>query len=121
MIQSKTRIGVLQIGIIILTVATALVHLALGLGVNVGPGSGGGIDFMFLANAIGYLVLLGALYLPISQLAGYRSYIRWALVAFAVVTILGWVVMGLRIPIGYADKVIEIVLVVLLVTEAMQK
>jgi hypothetical protein len=109
MTQSTPRIGALQIVIILLVVATAIVHLQLNF-----P------DVMFILNGLGYLTLLGALYLPLPQLASYRSTIRWALVAFTAVTILGWLAIGSRNLLAYTDKTIEVSLLVLLVMEARQ-
>ena len=106
----KQKFGPIQIGIILLTIATAVIHLALGI-----PDG----FMMFILNGIGYLVLITALYLP--QLSKYHALTRWALIAFTVVTILGWVFIGARIPIAYVDKLIEIVLVVLLFVEMRQK
>jgi hypothetical protein len=119
MTQTRTRLGAMQIAIIVLTVATALVHLQrawLAWGDNDLT-----TTLMFGANFLGYLALITALYAPIAALAAYRKWIRWALIAFAVVTILGWVAVGAREPIGYIDKVIEIVLVVLLFLESRQQ
>jgi hypothetical protein len=112
MAQSKIQLGSLQIGIILLTIATALVHLWLGIS---------DFDPMFLLNGMGYLAILGALYLPIPPLSIYRPIIRWALIAFVVVTILGWLAIGLRIPLAYIDKVGEVILIGLLFTESRQK
>lgn len=50
--------GTLRIGIIVLTAATALIHLQLNF-----P------DPVFILNGLGYLTLLAALYLPVPQLA----------------------------------------------------
>ncbi len=113
MIQSRVRFSMTDIAIIVLTIATALVHLVLGFS--------DGVMIMFVLNGLGYLTLLGGLYLPISALASYRSKIRWALIAFAAVTVLAWIAIGLRNVLGYTDKAIEIVLIVLLVWQAQQK
>jgi hypothetical protein len=107
--MNANRIGGLQIGIILLTVATAVIHLVLGVP-NMLP--------MFVLNGIGYLVLVIALYLP--RLAAYRTYTRWALIAFTAVTIIGWVVIGERNTIAYVDKLIEVALIVLLFIEMRQ-
>ena len=107
--MKRNSIGTLQIGIILLVIATAAIHLSLGI-----P------DFlvMFILNGIGYLVLVTALYLP--QLQRYRRLIRWALIAFAAVTIVGWIAIGARTTIGYLDKVIEVALITLLMIEMRQ-
>jgi phosphate/sulfate permease len=104
--QKATQFGMLQIAIILLTVATAFIHLVLGIPNNL-P--------MFILNGIGYLVLVVALYLP--QLRQYQSYTRWALIAFTAVTVLGWVFIGERNMIAYLDKIIEMALIVCLFLE----
>jgi hypothetical protein len=107
--MKRNSIGTLQIGIILLVIATAAIHLSLGI-----PN----FLVMFILNGIGYLILVTALYLP--QLQRYRRLIRWALIAFAAVTIVGWIAIGARTTIGYLDKVIEVVLIILLMIEMRQ-
>ncbi len=102
--ETTTR-GALRAGIALLTLATALIHLQLNF-----P------DPMFILNGLGYLALLAALFLP--SLARYRGLVRWALVGYAALTIVLWLLLGARTPIGYMDKVIEIVLIALLLIEA---
>ena len=98
----------LRIGVIVLTVGTALIHLYLGLQ---------GFP-LFILNGLGYLGLLAALILPIPVISDYRSLTRWVLVGYTALTIFLWILVGARNSIGYADKIIEIVLVALLVLEA---
>ena len=95
-------------GIIVLTLATALIHLQLNF-----P------DPVFILNGLGYLTLLSALYLP--QLSRYRDLTRWALVGFTALTIFLWALFGARIPIGYIDKVIEVALISLLLLDARRR
>jgi len=120
----NVRLGGIQIGVILLTFATAVIHLILGLS-QISIGMMGGV--MFIANAAGYLGLLGALYLrlPIQFLSQNRLLIRWALVAFAAITILAWLAIGDKtLPdgmLGYATKAIEVVLIGLLVIESREK
>ncbi|CAN5585397.1 hypothetical protein BH24ACT22_BH24ACT22_07570 [soil metagenome] len=97
---------VLQIGIVLLTLGTALIHLFLAF-----PNP------VFILNGLGYLALLAALYLPIPQLTQYRRVTRWTLVGFTALTIFLWILFGARTPIGYADKLIEVALIVLLTVE----
>jgi hypothetical protein len=101
--RTQTQPGSLQVGIIVLTIATAIVHLSL-----LFP------DVLFILNGLGYLGLLAALYLPISLLADRRNMVRWALMGYTTLTIILWVIIGSRITIAYVDKVIEVVLIVLL-------
>ena len=114
------RIGTLQIGIIVLTIATALVHLWLAYE-QLTIGMMGGVMFVF--NGLGYLGLLTALYvqLPIEFVTQNRSLVRWAMIAFALVTILAWAAIGERSVVGYSTKVDEVVLVILLFVESRQK
>lgn len=97
----------LKAGIVLLTLATAVVHLQLNF-----P------DPVFILDGLGYLALLAALYLPIPQLAGYRNAARWALVGYTALMILLWVLFGARTAIGYADKLIEVLLITLLLVDA---
>ncbi len=107
----KLRLGV---GIFVLTLATASIHLFLAFtaipyfGLNFGV-------ILFILNGLGYLGLLAALQLPIPQLARFRSAARGALVAYAALTIVLWFIMApLYDIIGYVDKAIEVALIALL-------
>ena len=95
----------LRVGVITLTIGTALIHLYLGL-----P--------LFVLNGFGYLGLLAALTLPLPYLSDHRSLTRWVLVGYTALTIFLWILVGARNPIGYADKIIELALVALLLLEA---
>jgi hypothetical protein len=101
--QAQTRFGALQLGIIVLAVATAVIHIVLAIPEGL---------MMFYLNGAGYLVLTTALFLP--QLKGLRKYVRWALIGFTAVTVIGWAAIGMRVPIAYVDKLIELGLIVLL-------
>ena len=100
----------LRAGIILLTLATALIHLQLAF-----P------DPVFILNGLGYLALLAALYLPVAPLARYRNIVRWALIGYAALTIFLWILLGARTSIGYLDKAIEIALILLLLLEARRR
>jgi len=95
-----------RLGIVILALITALIHLYLCLD--------SGFDIVFFMNFLGYLTLTGAFILPIPLLQHYHRQVRWAFMAFAAVTIIAWIFMGMRVWFGYADKAIEVVLLVLL-------
>jgi len=109
---TQSRLGGMQLVILLLVAATALIHLWKGVSDGL---------LMFIANGLGYLVLGAAAYLPIPPLANVRVLAKWALLAFTVVTIIGWVVIGERSPIGFADKAIEVVLVILLFIDLRRK
>ena len=101
----------LRLGVVVLAVATAGIHLYLGLS--------SGLP-LFALNGLGYLTLLAALYLPIPRLLPYRNAVRWLLVGFAALTILLWLVItgGNSTTIGYRGKTVEVLLIILLVAEA---
>jgi len=108
--MSSTRSSeksVLRIGIVALTLATALVHLQLNF-----P------DPVFILNGLGYLTLLAALFVPIPQIARYRNVVRFVLIGYAALAIFLWILIGARTTIGYIDKAIEIALISLLLIEA---
>ena len=107
--RKRVELGLLQVGIILLTVSTAAIHFSL-----VFP------SVLFILNGFGYLTLLATLYLPIPQLTGYRHLLRWALMGYTVLTVVLWVIMGSRLPIAYVNKAVEIVLIVLLGVESRQ-
>ncbi len=98
---------ILRVGIVLLTLATALIHLQLAF-----P------DPAFILNGLGYLTLLAALYLPVPRVARYRNLLRWVLVGYAALSIVLWIFLGARTTIGYIDKAIEVALIALLLLEA---
>jgi hypothetical protein len=100
--------GPLRIGVILLTVGTAVIHLYLGFQ---------GFP-LFVLNGLGYLGLLAALILPIPRISEYRNLTRWVLVGYTALTIFLWILVGSRNAIGYVDKIIELALMALLVLEA---
>ena len=104
--SSSTNIG-LKVGIVALTLGTAVIHLQLNF-----P------DPIFILNGLGYLGLLAALYLPVPRLEERHNAVRWVMIGYAALTIVMWVILGERTIIGYADKVIEVVLIFLLILEA---
>jgi len=94
--------------IIINKLITALIHLIV---LNLGMGS---IDLLFPLNGLGFQVLLYAYLNDIPN--GSKSMVRWAFIAYTVITILAWVVMNgdLSSPLGLPTKVDEVILVALL-------
>jgi hypothetical protein len=115
--RSSAKLG-LGVGIFLLTLATAVIHLFLAFsaipyyGLNVGV-------MLFILNGLGYLGLLAALQLPIPQLTRFRSAARWALVGYAALTIVLFFLMAPWYDIiGYVDKAIEVVLIALLLADA---
>ncbi len=93
----------LQIGVVVLTLITAFIHLSLNF-----P------DPMFILNGLGYLMLLAALYLPLSQLNPYRGIVCWLLIGHTVLTFALWLAIGVRNTIGYVTAVDEVAPILLL-------
>jgi len=104
------KLGVNHYVIVLLTLATAGIHLSL-----LFP------DPMFIMNAIGYLVLLAAYFLPVSIFRKYHALVRWVFIGFTLVTILAWVLIGDKSwpggALGYITKAIEFLLVIFLFTD----
>ncbi len=100
---NQIHIGAIQIGIVLQALATAIIHLTLSF-----P------DPVFILNGLGYLGLTAALFLPLPFLENRRRLVRYALMGFTLVTIIAWIAIGMRVPLGYIAKVIEIALLVLL-------
>ena len=109
MSPAQPRLGMVQIGVIVLTVATAIIHFVLAF------------DWLFIANALGYLALVAALYVPVRALDPYRNLARWGLLFYTSITVVAWVLIGVRSPIAYIDKAIELLLIVLLVVDWQQR
>jgi hypothetical protein len=92
--------------LVLLTLATAFIHISL-----LFP------DPVFILNGLGYLAFLGAYLLGRERLGERFRWVRYGFIAYTGVTILLWVLIGARTPLGYITKVIEILLVGLLVTD----
>jgi hypothetical protein len=89
--------------IILLAATTAIIHLTLSF-----P------DPMFILNGLGFIVLTVALFLPLPFVKDHRSLIRYTFIGYCLLTAALWILIGLRIPTGYAATVIEIILPILL-------
>jgi hypothetical protein len=103
----RKSIGATGIGIIILTLITAIIHLSLG-------------QPLFILNGLGYLAIMVGYYLP--ALAKWHRWIRWLFIGYTVLTIVlyfvfhadgSWQQDGL----GIVTKMVEIVLVLLLLLD----
>lgn len=103
----------IRIGVVLLALATATIHVWLAFQF---PSP----DPLFLLNGLGYVGLLAALYLPLPFLEGFKGIIRLVFILFTALTIvLYFAINGFFFnPVGYTDKIIEVVLVSLLLIEA---
>jgi hypothetical protein len=102
-----SKLGALQIGFIVLTLITAIIHFTL-----LFP------DPVFILNGLGYLALLAAYFLPVPIAKDNRRLVRWVFMGFVAVTILAWVAIGDKSwpagALGYVTKLVELVLIALL-------
>ncbi|HAD07164.1 MAG TPA: hypothetical protein DCE76_08405 [Anaerolineaceae bacterium] len=87
--------------IILLTIATAGIHISL-----LFP------DVVFILNGLGFLSLAAAYFLPIPLFIQKRKWIAWAYMGYTLITILLWVVIGERSTLGFATKAIELALLI---------
>jgi len=92
--------------ITLLTVATAAIHFSL-----LFP------DPVFILNGLGYLILLGAYLLGPSRLGERFRWVRYGFIAYTGLTVLLWILIGARTPLGYFTKLIEIALIGVLITD----
>jgi hypothetical protein len=128
--RNAIRFGALQVAICALAVATAVVHIYLGVITNVmvatqpeataAAGGAAALGFfaaLFYLDGLGYIVLTTALYHP--AFARFRRLTRWALIALTAATIIAYfaLIQGQYDAMGIADKIAEVVLIVLLVME----
>ena len=104
---STTAPAALRIGIIVLTLVTALVHISL-----IFP------DPVFIMNGLGYLALLAALYLPIPRIAAYRNIVRWIFIGYTALTVILWLLIGERSALGFITTADEVILIALLIFDA---
>jgi hypothetical protein len=108
---TTTRFGGLQIGILLLGLATAIVHLIV---LNALLYADEGISVIFTLNGLGYLTLLAAYFLPIPFLQKRHNLVRWVFMGYTALTILAWIPAGSRDILGYGTKLVELALIVLL-------
>jgi hypothetical protein len=121
-------LDLLRNGVLILTALTALIHLRMGILFSItGEHRGAGPSFLamlpvslttlFYLNFAAYAILGILLYLP--ALRAYRRVLRWLLIILAVLTIaVYFLVLGTRVfPLGYIDKGIEVLLIILLLID----
>jgi hypothetical protein len=104
----------LGVGIVVLAVTTAMIHLA--LAILLGPPSARLFPLIFYLNMIGYLVLAMAYIAP--PLHSVQREVRWVFMAYTALTIVLWFLLApVRNPLGYSDKVVEVVLLMLLIVD----
>jgi hypothetical protein len=120
-----SRLQARHYAIILLVVATALLHFGAALDRALFPD---GPDPLFLLNGLGYLGLLGAYFLPIPFFQQRHKLVWYALFGYVILTIVAWLVIwvginviGNHVPFfsrdslyGVPAKIIELVVLSLL-------
>lgn len=95
--------------ILILGLATALIHLYLNIRLS-------RLDIAFTLNGLGYLALLAAMFGNLSFARGRSTLIHYAFMGFTAITILAWFALSGNFgdSLAVIDKLIEIILLVVL-------
>jgi hypothetical protein len=83
----------LRIAIIVLTLITSVIHLALGI-MDFTSGAPTSLALPFIANGIGYLALLAALFMNVPYFSTHRDIAHYLLMAFAAVTLIAFFVVN---------------------------
>ena len=89
-----------------LALLTGLIHLFVGFQ----------SQFILVLNGLGFIALVIGLYL-LPQLANWKSQIRWVLIVYTAVTIVGYFLLfpqPLDYGLGLVTKAVEVILIVLL-------
>jgi hypothetical protein len=118
--ELRTRIGPVQIGIILLALAAGGIHLYLFL-IEGFLGDSAMLPFyqvLFVGNFFGYVSLAAALCLPISMLARFRPAIRVLLIGMTAASIISYFYVNVIDALGNVTQVIEFLLIVLVTVDA---
>lgn len=120
--DTSTRAGIspVRIGIALLALGTAGIHLYLFL-IEGFLGNGEMLpiyQLLFVGNVFAYVTLAAGLLLPLAPLARVRSFVRVALISIAVASIASYFYVGVLDAVGHADKIIEVLLILLVTVDA---
>jgi hypothetical protein len=74
-------------------------------------------DLLFTLNGVGFLGLLLLYFIDLPPLQGRKNLVRYAFIAYTVLTIAAWIPIGERSLLGYATKLDEVILLVALFLE----
>jgi len=118
--EARQSIGTVQVGIALLALGTAGIHLYLFL-IEGFLGNGKMLpiyQLLFVGNVLAYVTLAAALLLPLSPLARVRSFVRVLLISIAVASIASYFYVGVLDAVGHIDKAIEVLLILLVTVDA---
>ena len=118
--ETRTSIGFVQVGVILLALAAGIIHLYLFL-IEGFLGDGRMLPWyqiLFVGNFLGYATLAAALYLPISLLARLRPAIRVLLIAMSVASLVSYFYVNARDTLGDITQIIVVLLIVIVTIDA---
>ena len=102
--------GPLQIVIVVLGLAAILLHALLRLPAQ-----------LYVPVGLVYAVLLAAMYLPLPGMSSARPWLRWVLIVFAVVNVIGWIILASEPPlVRFVVPLVEMGLAILVLVESQQ-
>ena len=116
--EARAGISPVRIGIALLALGTAGIHLFLFL-IEGFLGNGQMLpiyQLLFVGNVLAYATLAGALLL--SPLTRVRSLVRVGLISVAVASIASYFYVGVLDALGHTDKAIEVLLILLVTADA---
>ena len=120
----RSRIGPVQIGIILLALLAGGIHIYIWLIEGILSGlpqeeqMGPTYQFLFVGNFLGFTTLAAALLIPISLLARLRPLVRVGLIAMATAAIASYFHVGFYDTLGNTTQIIEILLIALVTVDA---
>lgn len=120
----RSRLGPVQIGIILLALLSGLIHIYIWLIEGIFSGlppeeqMGPTYQFLFVGNFFGFTTLATALLIPISLLARLRPLVRVALIAMAMASIASYFHVGYYDTLGNVTQLIEALLIALVTVDA---
>lgn len=118
--ETRQSVGAVQVGISLLALGTAGIHLYLFL-IEGLFGNGKMLpiyQLLFVGNVLAYVSLATVLILPLSPLERVRSLVRVLLISIAVASIASYFYVGVLDSVGHTDKVIEVLLILLVTADA---
>lgn len=117
---SSLRIGPVQIGLLVLALAAAVIHLYLFI-IEGFLGTGTMLpiyQLLFVGNFLAYVTLAVALILPVPPLPRFRPVLRVLLISIAVASIISYFYVGVTDTTGDIAKIIEVLLIALVTVDA---
>jgi hypothetical protein len=100
--------------VVVFSLATALVHFWLFYNGLIRARSLSIVQYLFLLNGLGYLILLAAFFLTLASREQLRDLVHYLFIVFAACTIIAWAIINrgrFLITLSLFDKVAEVLLI----------